>query len=355
MTEVIVLSKPRTRFVKWRGGIGYHMYMSSIALPQQSDSVNNLSIIPTTTTSINFFGTRIFAQQFWTPNRSNLGFRSVAFLMSRVGNPTGTLTVELRNDASTPTAGSLIGTIGSMSISSIPTSATLVEFTTNAALPLAPNTRYWIIGNFAFSSSDSNNYISIIRSNNEDVHANANSGWWDGFTWSLNSFDYRTEIGFRFVGATYTATLDFQYIGHGIKRLEDIASHSGITITNVTVNGTNVGSSLTRDDNIPQSSSYSLTYTFNSSGSSYTIQPTIQRYLLFIGQVLTLEDLGGSEAYVTKVTMGSGGGHLRIDDDPSSELFAPSSTSFVFETGTVPFRKLEWLAGSGDVDILVVE
>ncbi|MCS7117516.1 MAG: hypothetical protein NZ957_01840 [Thaumarchaeota archaeon] len=360
MTEIIVLSKPRTRFVRWRGGGGgYHAYFSPVTFPTfplVSDGVTDLILSSSTLNEVAL--TYIypgFGQQFWTPHQ-NVALRKVAILFRRVGNPTGTITVELRSDATRPDGGTLLASLGSVNMSSIPTSSTLIEFSPASPVVLAVNTRYWIHGVLSYSFGDSSNYIATAEVV-DDVHPNASRAIYDAASgsWAFSPRDYRMNIQFANLPNTYTFSLDFQYGGAGIKRLEDVGSYSNITITRVTVNNVNVGTALTRYVEIPQSSSYTVTYTFAITGTPYTFQPVIQRYLLFNERVLTLEDLGGSEAYITKVTMSANGGHLRIDDDPASELFGSASTSFVFEAGTVPFRKLEWLAGGGEVDILVVE
>jgi hypothetical protein len=43
-----------------------------------------------------------------------------------------------------------------------------------------------------------------------------------------------------------------------------------------------------------------------------------------------------------------------VDDNPDA-YFQVHNTTMSFADAPIPFRKLEWIAGSGEVEILVVE
>jgi hypothetical protein len=86
----------------------------------------------------------------------------------------------------------------------------------------------------------------------------------------------------------------------------------------------------------------------------YDFQVSIQRYLYYSATSITLGQLGLSHAYVWKIYFSSNG-QLRFDDNPDSDLIANSGTTITFTDVLVPFRKLEWIQGGGEIDILGVE
>jgi hypothetical protein len=67
-----------------------------------------------------------------------------------------------------------------------------------------------------------------------------------------------------------------------------------------------------------------------------------------------LNQLGYSEGYIWKIIFPSGPNQLQVDDNPDA-LFSGSNTTISFADAPIPFRKLEWIAGGGEVEILVVE
>ena len=127
------------------------------------------------------------------------------------------------------------------------------------------------------------------------------------------------------------------------------------TITDIEVNGQSVGTSLTKEEEIPQADNYTITFKCDVNAKSYSLSGSIQRYLYYNKQVLTLDDLGASEAYLLEINFGSSGGILRIDDSPDSDLMGAENETLQFTDILIPFRKLEWLSGGGKVLILGVE
>jgi hypothetical protein len=85
-----------------------------------------------------------------------------------------------------------------------------------------------------------------------------------------------------------------------------------------------------------------------------TFSLTIQRYLYYVATSITLNQLGYSEGYIWKITFPTGTNQLQVDDNPDT-IFSGSNTTMSFADAPIPFRKLEWIAGSGEVEILVVE
>ena len=71
--------------------------------------------------------------------------------------------------------------------------------------------------------------------------------------------------------------------------------------------------------------------------------------------MITLEDLDVSEAYLQEIGYGADGGVLRVDDSPDSDLVGSANENLQFTDILVPFRKLEWISGGGEVLILGVE
>ena len=71
--------------------------------------------------------------------------------------------------------------------------------------------------------------------------------------------------------------------------------------------------------------------------------------------MITLEDLDVSEAYLQEIGYGADGGVLRVDDSPDSDIVGSANETIQFTDILVPFRKLEWISGGGEVLILGVE
>jgi len=140
-------------------------------------------------------------------------------------------------------------------------------------------------------------------------------------------------------------------VDDGCKRLE--ATITCDTILKIYVNDQDYGTSLTKDETIPQTDSYTvkIQYYPDSNGISYSIQ----RYLYYSKTVITLDDLDLSDAYLQEIEFGDSGGVLRIDNSPDSDLVGGANETLKFTDILVPFRKLEWISGGGEVLILGIE
>ena len=87
----------------------------------------------------------------------------------------------------------------------------------------------------------------------------------------------------------------------------------------------------------------------------YLLEVSVQRWIYYNKKAISLNDLDFSEAYLQEVEFGSDGGVLRIDDDPDGELTGSANEKIILTGVVIPFRKLEWISGSGEVLILGVE
>ena len=149
--------------------------------------------------------------------------------------------------------------------------------------------------------------------------------------------------------------LQMKYSGSASKRLEGTVTSTNVNITDVEVNGENVDNSLEKEDEIPQAENYTLVFHFESTDSSYSLDVSIQRWIYYNKRSISLNDLDFSEAYLQEIEFGSDGRVLRIDDDPDGELTGSANEKIVLTDVVIPFRKLEWISGSGEALILGVE
>ena len=353
MTELLIVSKPRGRIFKWIGGGIYKEYQSPVS-GSKSDSVGSIS-----PPSGSFYDFHIYGPDysydschFKTPNKQNLAILKVKLELRRVGSPTGTMYVEIWDD-SNGEPGSKIGDIGLKDVSELTTDYAYYEFTPGSKIKLDPDTDYWLVVHY--NGGDSSNYIDWHSVSDVDesykVANKSETGSWNVYTglWK------RATIYFKFVNLTLEISLDFIYSGTGVKRLQGSVSSSNVSITDVKVNGSSVGTSLAKEDEIAQADNYSVVYYFGSTDDSYSLSVSIQRYLYYNKTSITLDDLDVSEAYLQEVEYGGDGGILRIDDSPDSDLVGSANEKIQFMDILVPFRKLEWISGGGEVLILGVE
>ena len=151
----------------------------------------------------------------------------------------------------------------------------------------------------------------------------------------------------------YIVNLDFIYSGAAVKRLQaDLSSSTGLQ--KIYVNGQDMGTDLLKEEDIPQADNYTIKFEFIQDGN-VDFSGSIQRWLYFNKISITLDDLDVSEAYIQEIEYGSDGGVLRIDDDPAGDLVGSANETLQFTDILVPFRKLEWISGGGEVLILGVE
>ena len=353
MTELLIVSKPRGRIFKWIYG-GYKKYRDPVSA-SKSDSVADVTY-PSGESTITGSGLHSAsytyrAVKFTTPDKQGLALRMVELWLSKYGSPTGTLYVELWSDNG-GAPGSKIADIGSIDVSTLTTDSLAYQFTPPSTILLDPATDYWLVAHY--NGGNTANYVRWIRIDDVDssyVRAQKK----ESGSWSTTSSEWhKCNIYFKFTG-TLTINLDFAYSGMGAKRLEATVSGSNVTITSVDVNGRSIGSSLERTSEIPEANNYTVVFHFDSTSNEYSLEVSVQRWIYYNKKAISLNDLDFSEAYLQEVEFGSDGGVLRIDDDPDGELTGSANEKIILTGVVIPFRKLEWISGSGEVLILGVE
>ena len=330
MTELLIVSKPRGRIFKWIGGGVYKEYKDPVS-KSVSDSVEDLIVSGANPEEVIIEEDGIWGVHT-TPDKQNLAVEKVRVWLRRCGSPSGSIKVELWNEDRT----SKIADIGSRDASTISTDGDEYDFTPSSTIRLDPNTTYkikvWYDGAYDPSNHVVGRYYTDIGKNKIDLY-----------------------LKFFIEGAELEINLDFVYLGTAIKRLQESLSKTSVTITDVRVNGQSVGTSLEKEDEIPQADSYTVTYLYDVDASSYRLSASIQRYLYYNKTSITLDDLDVSEAYLQEIEFGGDGGVLRIDDSPDSDIVGSAGEKIQFTDILVPFRKLEWISGGGEVLILGVE
>jgi hypothetical protein len=186
-----------------------------------------------------------------------------------------------------------------------------------------------------------------------------------GTTWTTSSTSW-FSIGARF-RYLYSYTLDFPYTSvfqseKRISQLVECLSSTGTVIPGglveeaLTVNATAVTPPLTRDKTIPQATSYTLSgrflhKRFANDSARFTTTP----YLYFTDPDLDVEDLGASEAYLVRVVFSEDGSILRVNGLVDSDLYGNADTAIDFTDLAIPVRRLEWIYGSGECTLLVID
>ena len=344
MTELLIVSKPRGRIHKWIYG-QYKEYLSAISFDKGSFT-NPLTINATGTDLLvgsTNYATEKRAQRFKTPNISPDGGKItlnkvIVRLKQQNGNLTGSISIELRADDN-GSPGAKIADLGTLNAGDLTTS--YQNFEISCSVDLDPNTYYWIYVNASNAADDA-----VYWDGDGDVYA-------DGYTWNNydgNQTDKDAYLEVHYQSPKFTINLDFIYSGAAEKRLEAMFSGSQ-TIDDITVNGQSVGTDLLKEDSIPQADNYSIILTI----STGDVKGSIQRWLYFNKTSITLDDLDVSEAYIQEIDYGANGGVLRIDDDPAGDLVGSADEKIQFTDILMPFRKLEWISGGGEVLILGVE
>jgi hypothetical protein len=356
MTELVVVSRPRMRYLKWIGGGVYKTYLAPIDTPQVDLIKPDYSATFTETAIAMYSGSVTHvAQQVIAPSSSQLSnltlFRVVAKLQ-RVGSPTGTLSVRLYSDSAN-TPGTLLATIGSIDVSTISTTAT--DYTFDAATPpsVTQGTKYWI--SVEYGGGNSTNHVRAFRDAGTDRDTSVLGASYTT-AWTTEIYDRAMAAGFQ---ADYSyGPFDFIYSGVAEKRLRITENFLNVSVIARKLNNQSFSSAITETTVIPQADSYSPVYTIRGTPSSYvafgTFSLTIRRYLYYATTSITLNQLGYSEGYIWKIIFPTGTNQLQVDDNPDA-LFSGSNTTMSFADAPIPFRKLEWIAGGGEVEILVVE
>jgi len=350
MTELLIVSKPRGRIHKWIYG-QYKEYLDPISFDR--GNFTNPLVVNATGASYEIcprdnpnYSLKYRAQRFKTPNvQTDEGYLLLQKVRLRlhkgVDGQSGTVKIELRSD-NNGTPGSKIYEIASFPIDNLETAFSIQEFTLSSPQQLSPDTYYWI---YIYYIDDGTNRL-YWEGSSSDVYA-------DGYAWDNQNgihTDYDHYLEVVYASPKFTINLDFIYDGAAEKRLE--LTFSGTqTIDDITVNGQSVGTDLLKEDSIPQADNYSIVLTV----SSGDVKGSIQRWLYYNKTSITLDDLNVSEAYIQEIEYGVDGGVLRIDDDPAGDLVGSANETIQFMDILVPFRKLEWISGGGEVLILGVE
>jgi hypothetical protein len=357
MTELVVVSRPRMRYLKWIGGGVYKTYLAPIDTPQV-DLIKPDYASPFSETAIPMYSgsvTRV-AQQIIAPSGSqlsNLALIRVVAMLQRVGSPSGILAVGLYGDSAN-TPGALLASIGSINVSTISTTATHYTFDATTPPSVTQGTKYWI--SVEYSGGNSSNYVATFKDAGTDRDTSVRGASYTT-AWTTEIYDRTMLAGFQ---ANYSyGPFDFIYSGVAGKRLKITENlGAGASVAARTLNSQSFSSAINETTSIPQADSYSLIYTVRGTPSTYvaagTFSLTIQRYLYYHATSITLNQLGYSEGYIWKITFSTGTNQLQVDDNPDA-LFSGSNTTMSFADAPIPFRKLEWVAGSGEVEILVLE
>jgi len=339
MTELLIVSKPRGRIFKWIGGGIYKTYKDPVSF---SASDSYLNIDASEDSHIAGWAHNPIYQKFKT--------RGTAFQMRKVSlkvvNPdgySGSATVKLySHDSENDRPGSELATIGTIDFSGIG-STTWVDVTPTSPINIEPNKYYWIGLTDTPSSSPYPRWVIST----DDIYA-------DGFAYCPNCGVLAGDFGLRvYYNFKKDISLDFIYSGTATKRLEaSFGSSTGLS--KILVNGQDMGTDLLKTESIPQADNYTIGFRAIDQ-DSWNISGSIQRYLYYNKTSITLDDLDVSEAYLQEVEYGADGGILRVDDSPDSDLVGSSNEKIQFTDILVPFRKLEWISGGGEVLILGVE
>jgi hypothetical protein len=341
------------RYLKWVGGGVYKTYLAPLTTTEV-DLVNpNYSAFVSTAIPMYSGSVTRVAQQIIAPSSSllsNLRLGRVVARLQRVGSPTGTLSVRLYSDnADRP--GTLLATLGSIDVSTISTTATTYTFDAATPPSVTQGTKYWI--SVEYGGGNSTNYVNAFRDSGTDRDTSVLGASYTT-AWTTEIYDRGIVAGF---GADYSHSFNFIYSGVAEKRLQ-ITEPSDFSVTARKLNSQSFSSAITETTIIPQTDSYSLVYTVKANPTTVTtagtFSLTIQRYLYYAATSITLNQLGYSEGYIWKIIFPSGTNQLQVDDNTDA-VFSGTNTTMSFADAPIPFRKLEWIAGGGEVEILVVE
>ena len=349
MTELVIVSKPRGRVVRWIGGGVYKDYLSSVSTGSQSVTPP-INISGATATEWLMYSTNVvtLAQSFKTLSNW-LYIKKVSIPLAKVGSPTGTLTVELS------TAYNASGTVlGTLDVSTLGTSYTTINFEPSSPVAVNPSTTYWI--RIKYNGGNSSNYVKVQEST--DVYADgASKRQYSSGSWYDNSGDLIMTI---YGVVKFSLSFDFIYTGGYSfqKRLAETRSLSNCAVYKVFVNGVDKGSGpLGQDTDIPQADNYTLEWlVYPTTTSQGTFSSSIQRKIYYYGASLSINDLQATEAYVQQIKFGSSGGLIRFDKDPYCELPGSANEVITFSGDVyVPFRYLELVTGTAEILLIAVE
>jgi hypothetical protein len=358
VTEYIIVYKPRGRPVNYP----YKAYKQIGPPTTLSISLHlyNTNALTGSGTFVSLYSgsTTFAAQQFQAPPPqtylTGAQFGAGRFYLSKTGSPTGTVTVTLRADSGSNAPGTTLATVATFDASTLGTGA-FVEWEIPAGTNLTLGAKYWLVINYG--GGNSTNTVNVHRTS-DSLTGLYSATSTNGTSWTTSSTSW-FSIGARF-RYLYSYSLNFPYTSalQSEKRLDQSISAGPATIMSeaVVVNGTNVGSSLSKATVIPQDTSYTITGRFLHGNfvlrnADFTTIP----YIYFPDPDLNVEDLGASEAYLLRVVFAENGSILRVNNLVDSDLYGNANTAIDFTDLAIPVRRLEWIYGSGECTLLVID
>jgi hypothetical protein len=363
MTEYIIVYKPRGRPVNYP----YNLFRQ--IGPQTAFSIGlhvyNVTASPTSVVNL-YSGSNTFAaQQFQAPPTqtyvTGAQFGAGRLYLSKTGSPTGTVTVTLRADSGSNTPGTTLMTVATFDASTLGTGA-YIEWEVPAGTSLTLGAKYWLVVNYG--GGNSTNTVNVHRTS-ETLTGLYSATSTNGTSWTTSSTSW-FSIGVRF-RYLYSYTFNFPYTSafqseKRINQLIECVSSSGSVISGglveeaLTVNATNMTPPLRKETAIPQATSYTLSgrflhKRFANDSARFTTIP----YLYFTDPDLNVEDLGASEAYLLRVVFTEDGSILRVNGLVDSDLYGNANVAIDFADLAIPVRRLEWIHGSGECTLLVID
>jgi hypothetical protein len=359
MTEYIIVYKPRGRPVYYPYKV-YKQVGPAIAPPIDLH-VYNTSALTGSGSYVSLYsgGTTFAAQQFRAPPPqtylTGAQFVAAKLYLSKTGSPTGTVTVTLRADSGTNTPGTTLATVATFDASSLGSGA-FVSWELPAGTALTLDEKYWIVVNY--SGGNSTNTVNVHRTSTTLTGLYSATST-NGTSWTTSSTSW-FAIGVRF-RYLYSYSFSFPYtsVFRSERRLaQSISAASSISVTSeeVAVNNINVGPLLSKETIIPQATGYTITGKFlHTNFTSGTVYLTTIPFLYFTDPGLNVEDLGASEAYLLRVAFMENGSILRINGLVESDLYGDANVAIDFADLAIPVRTLEWIHGSGECTLLVID
>ena len=365
MTEYIVVYKPRGRPVNYP----YKLFRQ--IGPANISSVNlhtyNTSAMSGSFVSLYSGSTTFAAQQFLAPPTqtyvTGAQFGAGRFFLSKTGSPTGTVTVTLRADSGTNTPATTLATVATFDASTLGTGA-FIEWEIPAGTNLTLAVRYWLV--IHYGGGNSSNTVNVHRTSDSLTGLRSATST-TGTTWTVSTTSwFSISARFRYIYSSYTIDFPYTSVFQNQKRLshliECISStgaiiSGGIVEEELKVNNQNVTPPLTKETTIPQATSYTLAGRFLHKRFAIGdfARVTTTPYLYFTSPSLTVEDLGASEAYLLRVVFAENGSILRVNGLPDSDLSGNANTAIDFADLAIPVRRLEWIYGSGECTLLVID
>ena len=344
MTELLIVSRPRGRIFKWIYG-QYRSYLSPINFSKSG----SLSLsVDAAGKRVETYQTGDIAQRFKTPDVKAVLSQVSLWLDNERTEYDYSIDVSLYSDAD-GIPGSKIASLGTITV---PRDTSFQEYVLSGfSIELEANSYYWI---YLHQPADNGKYYIGIEYSDDDPYA-------DGYVWcsggdyySGMQSDWDIHFAVMYSSGKAEIPIDFIYDGAAEKRLEATFT-SSTGLSKIVVNGQDTGADLLKEESIPQADNYIIELRVGPEGADYTLSGSIQRWLYYNKTTITLDDLSVSEAYLQEIEFGSDGGVLRIDDDPAGDIAGSAGEKVTFTDILVPFRKLEWISGGGEVLILGVE